>query len=224
METHLSRNSLLFVGNSPWLWEDRGQTSTLSESPDILARDRFGTESFIKGVTGERRVNFDLFGIQAQISASNDFDDFSLDQSIALREANYLEDANSILSSTTNYRNEPISLADFSRKLPVEPFEASTSNLNFSKIYVFGNSLSDPGNIYNATSFVQWFDGLFGLEIPVLPPSPPYFEGRYSNGPIWIDYLAEDLGITVTPSTDLDFIQLKSRKGSKIRTEILDWF
>lgn len=203
METHLSKNSLLFVGNSPWLWEDRGQTSTLSESPDILARDRFGTESFINGVTGERRVNFDLFGIQAQISASNDFDDFSLDQSIALRETNYLEDANSILSSTTNYRTEPISLADFSRKLPVEPFEASTSNLNFSKIYVFGDSLSDPGNIYNATSFVQWFDGLFGLEIPVLPPSPPYFEGRYSNGPIWIDYLAEDLGITVTPSTEL---------------------
>ena len=48
---------------------------------------------------------------------------------------------------------------------------------------------------------------MFGLEIPVLPPSPPYFEGRYSNGPIWIDYLAEDLGITVTPSTELSIFK-----------------
>jgi len=203
METHLLRNSLLFVRDSPLLWDDGGQTLTPSESPDPIAWDRFDTESFINGVTGARHVNFALFATQAEISASDNFDDFSLDQSIALREANYLEDANSILPSTTTYRNETISLADFTRALPVQPFEASTSNLNFSKIYVFGDSLSDPSNIYNATSFVQWFDGLLGLEIPVLPPSPPYFEGRYSNGPIWIDYLAEDLGITVTPSTEL---------------------
>jgi len=203
METHLSRNSLLFVRNSQGLWEDGGQTSTPSESPDILARDRFGTDSFINGVTGARRVNFTLFGTQAEISASNDFDDFSLDQSIALREANYLEDANSILSSTTSYRNEPISLADFSRELPVDPFEASTSNLNFSKIYVFGDSLSDPGNFYNVSTFIQPLELLLGQDIPVIPPSPPYYEGRFSNGLIWIDYLAQDLGITITPSTEL---------------------
>jgi hypothetical protein len=164
-------------------------------------------DSFINGATGARRVNFALLATQTEISASDDFDDFSLDPSIALREANYLEEVNSIWESPTSYIDQPISLVDFSRELPLEPFDASSSNLNFSKIYAFGDSLSDPGNIYNATSFVQWFDGLLGLEIPVLPPSPPYFEGRYSNGPNWVDYLAEDLGITVTPSTELSIFR-----------------
>jgi phospholipase/lecithinase/hemolysin len=204
MERHLSKNSLLFVRNTPRLWEDVGQTSTPSESPDPIAWDGLVTKSFINGATGAGRVNFTLFATQTEISAS---DDFRLDKSIALREANYLEEANSILESPTTDIEEPISLADFSRELPLEPFDASSSNLNFSKLYVFGDSLSDPGNIYNATSFVQWFDGLLGLEIPVLPPSPPYFEGRYSNGPNWVDYLAEDLGITVTPSTELSIFE-----------------
>jgi phospholipase/lecithinase/hemolysin len=204
MERHLSRNSLLFVRNSRGLWEDGEQTSIPTESSEPIAWDGLAKEFLINSATGARRINFALFATPSFISAS---DDFSFDPSIALREANYLEEANSILPSSTTDIEEPISLADFRRELSVEPFEASTSNLNFSKLYVFGDSLSDPGNIYNATIFVQWFDGLLGLEIPVLPPSPPYFEGRYSNGSIWIDYLAEELGLTVTPSTELSIFR-----------------
>jgi phospholipase/lecithinase/hemolysin len=56
-------------------------------------------------------------------------------------------------------------------------------------MYVFGDSLSDPGNLFNLT----------GRQIP---PSP-YFNGRFSNGPTWVDYLAQDLNLNSTPYTAL---------------------
>jgi len=47
-------------------------------------------------------------------------------------------------------------------------------------IYVFGDSLSDNGNLFTASG---------GLA----PPSPPYFDGRFSNGPVWVEYLNDML-------------------------------
>src|SRR5690242_16448431 len=44
-------------------------------------------------------------------------------------------------------------------------------------IVIFGDSLSDTGNIYK-----KYFESI--------PSSPPYFKGRYSNGPVWVEYLA----------------------------------
>lgn len=43
-------------------------------------------------------------------------------------------------------------------------------------IVVFGDSLSDNGNLYEFMKHQ-------------LPPSPPYHEGRFTNGPVWIEYL-----------------------------------
>lgn len=57
--------------------------------------------------------------------------------------------------------------------------------VSFTDIYVFGDSLSDTGNLFAATG---------GL----LPPSPFYSQGRASNDRLWIEYLAEDLGATTT--------------------------
>lgn len=42
--------------------------------------------------------------------------------------------------------------------------------------FFFGDSLSDTGNLYNATSRTQ-------------PPSPPYFQGRFSNGLVFPELL-----------------------------------
>jgi thermolabile hemolysin len=50
----------------------------------------------------------------------------------------------------------------------------------FSQIIVFGDSLSDNGNFFQFTGY----------------PPPPYWEGRFCNGPVWVEYLAEDLGMT----------------------------
>ena len=52
----------------------------------------------------------------------------------------------------------------------------------FSRIIVFGDSLSDTGNFYRMTG-------------DTFPPSPPYWQGRFCNGPVWVEYLAEDLGM-----------------------------
>jgi phospholipase/lecithinase/hemolysin len=73
----------------------------------------------------------------------------------------------------------------FSFMLPTK-----ASAVSFDQLYVFGDSLSDTGNIYNATS-------------QTYPPSPPYYDGRFSNGPIWVDYLGDQLGLTPTLFTTI---------------------
>jgi phospholipase/lecithinase/hemolysin len=57
------------------------------------------------------------------------------------------------------------------------------------QVIVFGDSLSDIGNIFNTTG-------------RLFPPSPPYFNGRFSNGPVAVETLANRLGLTLTPETN----------------------
>lgn len=57
---------------------------------------------------------------------------------------------------------------------------------SFSGVYTFGDSLSDPGNLFIETG------GFY-------PPSPKYVNGRFSNGPVWVEYLTEELGLNPTP-------------------------
>lgn len=49
------------------------------------------------------------------------------------------------------------------------------------QLYVFGDSLSDVGNVFRAT----------GGQVP----APPYFEGRHSNGKVWVEELAAKLNL-----------------------------
>ncbi|MEO1761261.1 MAG: SGNH/GDSL hydrolase family protein [Cyanobacteria bacterium J06629_18] len=63
------------------------------------------------------------------------------------------------------------------------PMKAIASN--FSQFYVFGDSLSDTGNVFNAS------EGL-------VPPQPPYSEGRFSNGKIWVDFVGDEIGLIPT--------------------------
>jgi phospholipase/lecithinase/hemolysin len=75
------------------------------------------------------------------------------------------------------------------------PLKANAAQ--FAGMYVFGDSLSDTGNVYNVTKNPQTGVG---------SPPPPYFEGRFSNGSIWVDYLAEQLKINkLTLVTDPKF-------------------
>ncbi len=56
------------------------------------------------------------------------------------------------------------------------------------EVYVFGDSLSETGNFYVASG-------------GVLPPSPLYFDGRFSNGKVWVEHFATALREPVpTPS------------------------
>ncbi len=58
----------------------------------------------------------------------------------------------------------------------------------FSDIVVFGNSLSDTGNIHTLTSR---FAPLTGKVVP----DEPYVGGRFSNGAVWVDHLGVALGL-----------------------------
>jgi len=64
----------------------------------------------------------------------------------------------------------------------------SNSN-NYSQIFVFGDSLSDSGSS-------------FALTLGAVPPEPPYFAGRFSNGLVTVEYLSENLGLTLDPYFD----------------------
>ena len=56
----------------------------------------------------------------------------------------------------------------------------------FSEIVAFGASLTDSGNTAITSR------PLLGHSVPV---SPPYFMGRYTNGPSWLDVLADELAV-----------------------------
>lgn len=59
----------------------------------------------------------------------------------------------------------------------------------FTSMFVFGDSLSDSGN-------------LFALTGGTVPTSPPYYQGRFSNGPVWVENLAPALGFDFNPAMD----------------------
>ncbi|HBY58715.1 MAG TPA: hypothetical protein DEH78_02760, partial [Solibacterales bacterium] len=62
----------------------------------------------------------------------------------------------------------------------------------FTNLYFFGDSLSDTGNIYRATTLLNTLT--LGL-VPVTPQSPPYSGGRFSNGPVWAETTAARFGL-----------------------------
>ncbi len=53
---------------------------------------------------------------------------------------------------------------------------------SFDGVVVYGDSLSDNGNLYGAIGF----------------PPPPYYMGRFSNGPVAAEYLAQGLNVPLT--------------------------
>jgi len=65
----------------------------------------------------------------------------------------------------------------FSFMLPLK-----ATALTFNQLYVFGDSLSDPGNVLLSSG-------------GIVPQSPPYYQGRFSDGTNWVDDLDRQLGL-----------------------------
>ena len=53
---------------------------------------------------------------------------------------------------------------------------------SFDGLILFGDSLSDAGNVWSLT-------------LGVFPSSPPHYEGRFSNGPVWIERFGVRAGL-----------------------------
>lgn len=58
----------------------------------------------------------------------------------------------------------------------------------YSKVYIFGDSISDSGNL---AALIGPF------------PNPPYYDNRVSNGPVMVEVLTELMGTTALPSFHL---------------------
>ncbi len=65
---------------------------------------------------------------------------------------------------------------------PAPGMQFATTPPSFSTIYSFGDSLSDAGNVFTATLHME-------------PVSPPYSDGRFTNGPLWVQDLAGSLNL-----------------------------
>jgi phospholipase/lecithinase/hemolysin len=79
-----------------------------------------------------------------------------------------------------------------------------SAQADFVQIVSFGDSLSDVGNLYTASGNTQ--------------PPPPYYNGHFSNGPIWVESLAAKLGVPMpTPGvlggTDYAWASAESGTG-----------
>lgn len=59
------------------------------------------------------------------------------------------------------------------------------ANNTVEELVIFGNSISDTGNVYSLTN-------------NTFPPEPLYDRGRFSNGLLWIDYVSQYLGLNLS--------------------------
>lgn len=77
-----------------------------------------------------------------------------------------------------------------------------------SNLFAFGDSLTDTGNLFFLTG---------GIE----PPSAQYFNGRFSNGPVWIEQFAGLLDLTIDFDTPFGNNQAIGGAFSDTRGEVL---
>jgi outer membrane lipase/esterase len=68
--------------------------------------------------------------------------------------------------------------------LVLSPFAARAANPHFTAIYVFGDSYCDAGNLFAAAGV----------------PGAPYYMGRFSDGPVFVEHIASAWGLPMTPS------------------------
>ncbi len=71
----------------------------------------------------------------------------------------------------------------------IAALELPASAQRYSQLVVFGDSLSDTGN-------------LFALSGGLFPPPSDYYRGRYSNGILWVEHLAPRLGLSYRQETN----------------------
>lgn len=145
-------------------------------------------------VRGRRRSRFahrgrgeDIFAIApgSTLDTVKDFqagkDKIGLKGGLTYFDLSIIQDKNNVLIRNTktdealldigNSKIEQFSKADF--VLPIPDIE---------RLVIFGDSYSDTDIADNSGNLYDLLNGIY-------PPSPPYFKGRFSNGPIWADIL-----------------------------------
>ena len=62
----------------------------------------------------------------------------------------------------------------------------SMASSNITRIVVFGDSLSDNGNDFLLSTRIHKVKS----DVPIVPAPDLYWNGRFSDGPVWVEYLA----------------------------------
>ncbi|RZL00157.1 MAG: hypothetical protein EOP36_16795 [Rubrivivax sp.] len=81
--------------------------------------------------------------------------------------------------------NTAISSMGVALAMLTAPF--GSAHAAYSQIVAFGDSLSDNGNVFAATK------GVIGFGVP----TAPYWNGRFSNGPVAVEVMAQNLGVSL---------------------------
>nr|AYN79062.1 lisoacyltransferase [synthetic construct] len=84
---------------------------------------------------------------------------------------------------------------------PIQSSNMIQISHQINRLYVFGDSLSDVGNVYHASG-------------KIYPPNPPYFEGRYCNGLVWVEYLSAKLALTPEQNANFAYGGATTGNGS----------
>jgi phospholipase/lecithinase/hemolysin len=95
-------------------------------------------------------------------------------------------------------------LGGVSRLLGLQAPSSPAAGSPFSILYAFGDSLSGAGNDY-------------ALSLGKIPVSPPYSDGRFTNGPVWVQDLAASLNlpaVTASLRGGTDFAYGSAETGS----------
>ena len=74
-------------------------------------------------------------------------------------------------------------------------------------INIFGDSLVDNGNAFRATG-------------GIIPPSPPYFNGRFSNGPVWVEGFSTELKLPAGSNNNFAFGGATSGTGNTLNVAL----
>jgi thermolabile hemolysin len=112
-------------------------------------------------------------------SATNNVNTFTT--VIVTTTISFLLDSGTALSPLCSFINEP-----FSQNYGNIPFDVP-----FTSMIVFGDSYSDTGNIYSASNGTA--------------PSPSQsWDGRYSDGPVWTEYIAKYFDLPVHQLLDIE--------------------
>jgi phospholipase/lecithinase/hemolysin len=88
-------------------------------------------------------------------------------------------------------------------------FPIATKAATFSQVYVFGDSLSDTGNVYRRTLRLY--------------PRPPYFKGRFSNGLLWNEYVTQGLGVELDRNDNYAYGGTTTGEGDAVSFPLLEF-
>jgi cholinesterase len=72
----------------------------------------------------------------------------------------------------------------------------------FSSLYAFGDSLSDLGNTYNVLLTLYGSDQAVYTNFGYTAAPQRYDNGRWSNGPVWVEHLNNSLGLPALARND----------------------